>query len=130
MAPSPAETRHAIENLLGRYAEYADDRDARGVTELLGKARVSFAGTVLGTDEEIFGHYQSLFAAAPVSRHLLSNFIVNPDIDGGSARCRYSRWAIDADARLVAIGEYRASFRVEGETWAFTAFEVSRAWQV
>ncbi|PRB66728.1 nuclear transport factor 2 family protein [Arthrobacter sp. MYb213] len=129
MAFSPAETRHAIENLLGRYAECADARDARGVAELLGKARVSFAGTVLDTDEQIFGYYQSLFAAAPVSRHLLSNIIVDPDIDGGSARCRYSRWAIESDARLLAMGEYRASFRVEDDTWEFTAFEVSRAWQ-
>jgi hypothetical protein len=129
MAHSPAETRHAIENLLGRYAEYADERDARGITNLLTNAGVRFADTELTTDREIFGHYQMIFASAPVSRHLLSNIIVDPGTDGGSARCRYSRWGIETDARLLAMGEYRASFRIEGDTWEFTAFEVSRAWQ-
>lgn len=129
MSGSPADVRHEVENLLGRYAEYADDRDVGGVTELFHDAVVSFAGTILGTADEVSGHYGRIFAAAPPSRHLLTNIIVDPAGSTATARCRYSRWAIEADARLLALGDYRATFTRTDGSWKFTSFEVSRAWQ-
>jgi hypothetical protein len=129
MSSSPAEIRHAVENLLGRYAEYADERDADGVSTLFGEANVRFAGTTLATADEISEHYGRIFAAAPPSRHLLSNIIVDHADHTASARCRYSRWAIDPEAQLVALGDYRATFTSSPDGWRFTSFEVSRAWQ-
>ena len=129
MSSSPAEIRHAVENLLGRYAEYADERDADGVSRLFGEATVRFAGTALSTADEISDHYGRIFAAAPPSRHLLTNIIVDHADYTASARCRYSRWAIDPEAQLVALGDYRATFTSSPDGWRFTSFEVSRAWQ-
>ncbi|MBT2513607.1 nuclear transport factor 2 family protein [Arthrobacter sp. ISL-30] len=132
MSHSPAEVRHAVENLLGRYAEYAeyaDERDAAGVAELFSDAVVSFAGTTLGTADEISGHYGRIFAAAPPSRHVLTNIIVDRAGSTATARCRYSRWAIEPDAKLLALGDYRATFAGAEGAWKFISFEVSRAWQ-
>lgn len=129
MPTSPAEIRHAAENLLGRYAEYADDRDAEGVTALFRDAVVRFAGTTLDTTEQIGDHYGRIFADAPSSRHLLTNIIVDHSDQGASVRCRYSRWAIEPEAQLLAIGDYRATFTTTGHEWKFVSFEVSRAWQ-
>lgn len=129
MSSPAAAVRHAVENLLGRYAEYADDRDVAGVTELFNDAVVSFAGTTLETADEISGHYGRIFAAAPPSRHLLSNIIIDPAGSTATARCRYSRWAIEPDAKLLALGDYRATFTAAEGDWRFLSFEVSRAWQ-
>lgn len=129
MSSPASEVRHAVENLLGRYAEFADERDADGVTTLFGSAVVSFAGTILATAEEISDHYSRIFAAAPPSRHLLTNFIVDPAGGTAEARCRYSRWAIAPDAKLLAIGDYRATFTATDGAWKFTSFEVTRSWQ-
>ncbi|MEV8150448.1 nuclear transport factor 2 family protein [Arthrobacter sp. NPDC080073] len=129
MSNSPAEIRHAVENLLGRYAEHADERDADGMSRLFSDAAVRFAGTVLSTADEISDHYGRIFAAAPPSRHLLTNIIVDHADLTASARCRYSRWAIDPEAQLVALGDYRATFTSSPDGWRFTSFEVSRAWQ-
>jgi len=122
---------HHVHNLLGTYAEKADDRDADAVAELFGRARVDFAGTTLRRRDEISAHYTALFAGAPPSRHLLTNIIIDvTDADHQvAARCRYSRWAIDPDATLLAIGDYRATFaRSSDDHWHFSSFIVSRAW--
>ena len=129
MPASPAEIRHVVENLLSQYAEFADERDADGVSRLFSGAVVRFAGTSLATPAEISEHYARIFAAGPRSRHLLSNIIVDAAGDTASARCRYSRWAIEPEAKLLALGDYRATFDCAGESWSFTSFEVARAWQ-
>lgn len=122
--------RHHVHNLLGLYAEKADDRDASAVAELFSHATVNFAGTVKHCQGGISAHYTTLFAGAPPSRHLLTNIIV--DITGPdevAARCRYSRWSIAADATLLAIGDYHATFTHHHEHWRFATFAVSRTWQ-
>ncbi|UZG59667.1 nuclear transport factor 2 family protein [Rhodococcus opacus] len=122
--------RHHIHNLLGTYAENADDRNADAVTELFSHASVTFAGTVLHHRQDISAHYRTLFAAAPRSRHLLTNIIIDvTDAEQADARCRYSRWSIESDATLLAIGDYHATFHRHHNHWRFASFTVSRAWQ-
>lgn len=126
----PGDIRHHIHNLLGTYAENADERDADAVAELFAHASVTFAGTTLLGRHDINAHYKALFAAALRSRHLLTNIIIDvTDTQQAAARCRYSRWSIDTDATLLAIGDCHATFLRHQSNWRFASFAVTRAWQ-
>ncbi|MFC9556960.1 nuclear transport factor 2 family protein [Rhodococcus sp. NPDC056960] len=120
-----------VHNLLGTYAEHAGNRDANAVAALFDYATVEFAGTALRGRDAISAHYTALLATAPPSRHLLTNTIIDvTGPDQAAARCRYSRWSIDPDATLLAIGDYRATFIHDHNEWRFASFAVARAWQL
>lgn len=129
MSSDGALARHEAENLLSHYALCADECDDTGVANLFAEAEVEFAGTVLRGRSDVADHYRELFAAAPRSRHLLSNIVVDPVENGAHARCRYTRWLLDGDPTLGALGDYEARFVVTDGQWRFAAFRVSRAWQ-
>lgn len=125
----PADARHEIENLLGRYAEAADERDAETVACLLDRAVLHFAGTdVVGCDD-IRTHYARLFASAPLSRHLITNVFIETNGDEVRFRCRYTRWQIEPTAELLAIGEYAGTCSTRDSGSYITSFAVSRSWQ-
>lgn len=127
----PADARHEVENLLGRYAEAADGRDSDTVADLLARAVLSFAGTdVLGRDA-IRTHYARLFASAPHSRHLITNVITETDSgdDDVRFRCRYTRWQIEPTAELLAIGDYTGTCATRDSGSYITTFAVNRSWQ-
>lgn len=128
---SAAAYRHAVENLVYRYAELADDRDAAGLGQLLAAATLTFPGAPdrHGADA-ITAHFQHAYADAPPSRHLVTNVIVEAPVElVVAARCRYTRWLLHDPAELVALGEYHAtiSFR-EDPHGALTVLTVTRSW--
>lgn len=127
--PDVALVRHEVENLLACYTYHADSLDAAGVAQLFSEAHVSFAGTVLTNPEDIAEHYRSLFQGAPESRHLLNNLHVEVADDAVQARCRYSRWVLNSPPRLIAMGDYRATFHDVTGRWRFESFSVERTWQ-
>ncbi|WP_328814177.1 nuclear transport factor 2 family protein [Rhodococcus sp. NBC_00297] len=125
----PADVRHEVDNLLGRYAELADARDADAVAELLARADVHFAGTTITGRDAIGRHYGHLFETAPISRHLITNVIVDAQQDRADFRCRYSRWQIDPTAQLLAIGDYAGTCRTGESSYFLASFTVTRSWQ-
>ncbi len=128
-AQPPAHARHEIENLLGRYTEAADERDADTVAGLLDRAVLHFAGTDVVGRDNIRTHYARLFASAPLSRHLITNLIVETNGDDVRFRCRYTRWQIQPTAELLAIGDYVGTCSTRGSGSFMTSFAVYRSWQ-
>lgn len=125
----PADARHEIENLLGRYAEAADERDAKTVASLLDRAVVHFAGTDVVGRDGIRTHYARLFASAPLSRHLITNLIVETNGDDVRFRCRYTRWQVEPTAELHAIGNYVGTCSTRDSGSYITSFAVNGALQ-
>ena len=122
--------RHELENLLYRYAELADERDAEGLGRLLADATLEFpgAGAVRGAGP-ISEHYRGIFDGTPPSRHVVTNVIVSADgADTASTRCRYARWLLGASAQLVALGEYESTFHRGDGQWRFHRHVVTRSW--
>ncbi|MDQ1181818.1 nuclear transport factor 2 family protein [Rhodococcus sp. SORGH_AS_0301] len=125
----PADLRHEVDNLLGRYAECADARDAWSVAELLARADLHFTGTTIAGRDSIERHYRLLFETPPASRHLITNVIVDAQQDHADFRCRYSRWQIDPGAQLLAIGGYAGTCRTDESGFFLASFAVTRSWQ-
>jgi 3-phenylpropionate/cinnamic acid dioxygenase small subunit len=122
--------RNELENLLYRYAELADARDAEGLSRLLADATVEFpgSGTLRGAGR-IGEHYREVFDGTPPSRHVVTNVIVSAaGADTASTRCRYARWLLGTSADLVALGEYQSGFRRDNGGWRFDRHVVTRSW--
>ena len=120
----------AITNLLYRYAELIDAGDYEGIGEHLQHAVI----TTDGSDQEIRGAeaIAGMYHAStrryddgtPLSKHVITNPIVEIADDGLNATCRsyYTvlQKAGDTPLRPIITGRYRDEFeKVDGE-WRFS----------
>ncbi len=137
-----ADARHAICNLLYRYAEAVDDGDMETLNELFRHA-VLYAGSedapYPGSEgvEKMFGDFTKYYdrnekrvdfpkeRGTPYTIHVISNPIIEVSADGKSARGR-SRFVVfqamsDFPMQPIIGGRYRDEFaEVDGE-WRFVS---------
>ena len=132
-----------MENLLGTYARLCDERDTRGLGDLLGDAELRFgtAAPVTGR-RAITQLYDSAFAPGRQTRHLVSNVIVTRAAavdetvsrlsDRGSeaveSSAYYTRWVLNPAPHLVGIGQYVSTFVRDDGSWRFATHTVHRDW--
>jgi Arc/MetJ family transcription regulator len=125
--------RDHIENLLYRYAAYADELDAEALGDLLANAILrSHGGVEVSGREAIRRHLASLFATVTASRHMMANVRIDVDDETGTAtaHCLYNKWVLEAvGPALDAVGRYRSEFRWTGEHWEFTEHVVNSEWR-
>ncbi|MDP9094584.1 MAG: nuclear transport factor 2 family protein [Actinomycetota bacterium] len=125
---SAGDRRNAIENLLYRYAQLADDLDAAGVADLLAAATVQIGDKAPVAGAELVELFRGMFAGTPAGRHLLSNMVITESPHGAQSSCRYVRWVLGNPPTVVSIGVYQATFRADAGVWAFDSLRVIREW--
>ncbi len=121
------ERRDAIENLLFRYAQLADDLNAAGVAELLSAAVVRIGEREVVGVPRLVELYGGMFAGTPDGRHLLSNIAITATATGAESSCRYQRWNVSPPT-LASMGRYDATFTVDAGRWSFTSLRIVREW--
>jgi len=127
MAHMAAET--SIVNLLHRYAELVDEGDFAGVSALFHRARVHMSGpmdeSVPGeTVGSIMGRFVRLYDGVPLTRHVITNTIVEMADDQQSATTRsyFTVLQIISAPQIIVVGRYHDRFSCDSDsaTWFFT----------
>ena len=123
-----------ITNLLYRYAELMDGGDLEAVAALFTRARIKTGG---GTVEEGAAPMLALWRAhvrihpggTPLTKHVITNPIVEVDEAAGTATCRsyYTVFQATPDLPLQAIcaGRYHDAFVRVGGEWHFSERDYS-----
>lgn len=120
-----------IENLLYMYAERIDDGDYAGIAELFSRGRiVAEDGTLLaaGADEvkAMYDASTRIYPATgtPLSKHVVTNPIVEVDEDAGTAVCRSYYTVLQRTDALalqpIITGRYHDTFTKHPDGWFFT----------
>lgn len=120
----------AIPNLLYAYAMRFDDGDFDGAAALFDKGCVVAGGQRIVGRENILAMWQQwvkTYDGKPLTRHLVTNPIIDLAGDGASATCQ-SQWTVIQAApgfplQIVASGRYRDSFARDATGWHFTTRE-------
>ncbi len=120
----------AIPNLLYAYAMRFDDGDFEGAAALFGRGCVVAGGQRITGRDGILAMWQQwvkTYDGKPLTRHLVTNPIIDLDEGGASATCQ-SQWTVIQAApgyplQIVASGRYRDSFARDAEGWHFTTRE-------
>jgi len=134
------QARHAIEQLIYRYAEALDSGDLDSIVALFEKARARIAaGDVVYEGgpavRDMFVAFTAFYDAdeqpadalapgsKPYTKHLCSNLIIELADDGLSARCR-SYFTVfqgmsDFPYQAIAGGRYHDQFVCDNGTWRF-----------
>lgn len=115
----------ALSNLLYRYAELVDTGDFAGVGALFERARVHMAGpgsdAVSGnTVAEVMRRFVHVYDGVPLTRHIVTNSIVEFDGDTASARSYYMVLQILAAPVVIVTGRYHDRFARDANGWYFT----------
>lgn len=123
-----------ITNLLYRYAEMMDGGDLEAVAALFTRARIKVGG---GNVEEGAAPMLALWRAhvriypdgTPLTKHVITNPIVEVDEAAGTATCRsyYTVFQATPDLPLQAIcaGRYHDAFVRMGDEWHFSTRDYS-----
>jgi len=125
------ETARQIENLLYMYAERIDAGDYAGIAELFSRGRiVAEDGTPLATGaEEVKALYDQSTriypeTGTPLSKHVVTNPIVEIDEDAGTATCRSYYTVLQKTDSLplqpIITGRYHDTFTKHPDGWFFT----------
>jgi ketosteroid isomerase-like protein len=123
--PDPA---LAIPNLLYRYADAIDAGDFDGAAKLFRHGHVIVSGKRVSGDDAIAGMWrewvQMYPTGTPLTRHLITNPIIELDDSGMSAFCR-SQWTIlqatqGLPLQAIATGRYHDRFSLIQGQWCFT----------
>lgn len=125
---APAEARNAAEQLLYSYTEFADRRDLDGVTKLLDHATVSFPNGIAVGGESVRRFFEALWAFPGVRRHVVTNLRCSADQGVYVADAHYTRWLIESEPRVTALGEYRMRFAATAAGWTILELTVTRTW--
>jgi hypothetical protein len=126
-APSPAEARHEIANLLHTYTEVADRKDVPAGVELLGGATVRFPTGGFEGPAGAEAFLARLWGSPVPHRHDVTNLVVHAAGPGAfRATAHYTRWLLDPEPLLHTLGEY--DVQVDARTWRITSLVVSRTW--
>jgi 3-phenylpropionate/cinnamic acid dioxygenase small subunit len=120
----------AIPNLLYSYAMRFDDGDFAGAAALFDKGGVIVGGQHIAGRTAILALWQQwvkTYDGKPLTRHLVTNPIIDLDEGGASATCQ-SQWTVIQAApgfplQIVASGRYRDSFACDDAGWHFTTRE-------
>ena len=120
----------AIPNLLYTYAMRFDDGDFDGAAALFDKGSVVAGGQPIAGRIAIMAMWQAwvkTYDGKPLTRHLITNPIIELDQSGTAATCR-SQWTVIQAApgfplQVVASGRYCDSFACDAEGWHFTTRE-------
>lgn len=119
-----------IENLLYMYAERIDDGDYAGIAELFSRGRiVAEDGTLLAAGaEEVKAMYDASTriypeTGTPLSKHVVTNPIVEVDEDAGTAVCRSYYTVLQRTDALalqpIITGRYHDTFAKHPDGWFF-----------
>jgi len=127
-APSATPGRHAVENLIARYAELVDDGDFAGLGALLSEAAFTGSGDpVRGRDaiEQMFRDTLIVYAdGTPRTQHVTSNLAVEVDEEAGTAAARCYVTVFQSLPELplqpIVCGRYRDRFERRDGQWRFT----------
>lgn len=125
------EAERQIENLLYMYAERIDDGDYAGIAELFSRGRiVAEDGTPLATGaEEVKALYDASTriypeTGTPLSKHVVTNPIVEIDEDAGTAACRSYYTVLQRTDSFplqpIITGRYHDTFTKHPDGWFFT----------
>jgi len=120
----------AIPNLLHTYAMRFDDGDFEGAAALFDKGSVVAGGQPIAGRIAIMAMWRQwvkTYDGKPLTRHLITNPIIDLAEDGASATCQ-SQWTVIQAApgfplQIVASGRYRDSFVCDAAGWHFTSRE-------
>lgn len=120
----------AIPNLLYTYAMHFDDGDFSSAAALFDKGTVIVGGQhVAGVIAilSLWRDWVKTYDGKPLTRHLVTNPIIEID-DGGDAATCHSQWTVIQAApgfplQIVASGRYHDRFARDGEGWHFTTRE-------
>jgi 3-phenylpropionate/cinnamic acid dioxygenase small subunit len=120
----------AIPNLLHTYAMRFDDGDFEGAAALFDRGSVIAGGQrITGRDGilAMWRQWVKTYDGKPLTRHLVTNPIIDLAEDGASATCQ-SQWTVIQAApgfplQIVASGRYRDSFAQDAAGWHFTERE-------
>jgi 3-phenylpropionate/cinnamic acid dioxygenase small subunit len=120
----------AIPNLLYTYAMRFDDGDFDGAAALFDKGGVIVSGQHIAGRTAILALWQQwvkTYDGKPLTRHLVTNPIIDLDEGGAAATCQ-SQWTVIQAApgfplQIVASGRYHDSFACDAEGWHFTSRE-------
>jgi hypothetical protein len=120
----------AIPNLLATYAMRFDDGDFEGAAALFDKGCVVAGGQRITGRAAILAMWRQwvkTYDGKPLTRHLVTNPIIDLGADGTTATCQ-SQWTVIQAApgfplQIVASGHYRDSFACDAAGWHFTARE-------
>lgn len=120
----------AIPNLLHTYAMRFDDGDFEGAAALFDKGSVVAGGQPIAGRIAIMAMWRQwvkTYDGKPLTRHLITNPIIDLAEDGASATCQ-SQWTVIQAApgfplQIVASGRYRDSFACDAAGWHFTSRE-------
>lgn len=116
----------AIPNLLYTYAMRFDDGDFAGAAALFDKGGVIANGHRIAGREAILALWRrwvKTYDGKPLTRHIITNPIIELAEDGQSATCR-SQWTVIQAApgyplQIVASGRYRDRLGCDGDGWHF-----------
>lgn len=119
-----------VENLLYMYAERIDDGDYAGIAELFSRGRiVAEDGTLLAAGaEEVKAMYDASTriypeTGTPLSKHVVTNPIVEVDEDAGTAVCRSYYTVLQRTDALalqpIITGRYHDTFAKHPDGWFF-----------
>ncbi|GAA3695581.1 hypothetical protein GCM10023081_35960 [Arthrobacter ginkgonis] len=125
-----AEARHRVANLLHEYVEIADRKDVDAVVEMLGRAEVLFPASGSHDPSSARQLFTELWSGSVPHRHDVSNLIVRPGGDSGSAwhaTAHYTRWVLADEGPFVhTLGRYE--LLVDPQEWSIGKLIVSRVW--
>src|SRR5690348_16765644 len=113
----------AIRMLIARYGELIDTGDLDGVAALFrhgtwisGTRRLDGAEAVRTVYDDVI-----LYDGVPATRHVMSDVVVDVDVDTARARCSFTVFQARPDFPLQAIlvGRYEDTFARAGGGWEF-----------
>lgn len=123
-----------IANLLYRYAELMDSGDLVGTATLFERAKVRMAGdTVMEGVAGMLAVWQShvrLYPnGTPMTKHVITNPIIEVDEAAGTATCRSYYTVLqatpDLPLQVICAGRYHDAFAKDAQGWYFTARDYS-----
>lgn len=127
---------HAVKiaNLLYIYAECIDTGDFAGAAELFARARVTLSGDevrqgapqMLALWESFVRRYPN---GTPMTKHVITNPIIDIADDGMSATCRSYYTVLqatpDLPLQVICAGRYHDRFARQGNEWFYTERDYS-----
>lgn len=124
--------REAIEALILTYAALVDAGDFEGVGALLSQATYAGAATVAGQEAITQNFHNTVIRypdGTPRTRHIVTNFLMEIDEEGGTATARSTFTAYqslpDLPLQPIAVGHYDDTFTRTTNTWHFTTRQVT-----
>ncbi|MEV7124055.1 nuclear transport factor 2 family protein [Kitasatospora griseola] len=124
----PAPGRHAVENLIARYAELVDGGDFAGLGALLADAAFTGSGEPVSGREAIERMFRDLLIVyadgTPRTQHMTTNLAVEVDEEAGTAAARSYVTVFQSLPGLplqpVVCGRYHDRFERRDGQWRFT----------